>query len=248
MAGVFVTRGMTWGTPGVVISLDEAGKSVGGSMAIQVHFDVGPTWLQIALHHLEDAKVKQLERVEAWKGTDQKAKAAALEGEFETSMQAIMVAAIAIDAFYAVVQTKTKLPAHLITSWRAKKTKKTARYAQICEVLRLAFSLRPQATRVLRQNLRAIYKLRDKAIHPTGKLEAPVLHPELQVRVEWRFSDFRFENAYLVVRETLNMLCELVTSGKPQNGEYAEAVRPKLEKFKKAEVLAKHPHPVPPTQ
>jgi len=248
MAGVFVTRGMTWGTPGVVISLDEAGKPVAGNMAIQVHFDVGPTWLQIALHHLEDSKVKQLERIEAWKGTNQKAKAAALEGEFETSMQAIMAAAIAIDAFYAVVQTKTKLPAHLITSWRAKKT---ARYAQICEVLRLAFSLRPQATRVLRQNLRAIYKLRDKAIHPTGKLEAPVLHPELQVGVEWRFSDFRFENAYLVVRETLNMLCELVTSGKPQNSgvlKYAEAVRPKLEKFKKAEVLAKHPHPVRPAQ
>ena len=139
MAGVFVTRGMTWGTPGVVISLDEAGKPVAGSMAIQVHFDVGPTWLQIALHHLEDSKVKQLERIEAWKGTNQKAKAAALEGEFETSMQAIMAAAIAIDAFYAVVQTKTKLPAHLITSWRAKKT---ASYAQICEVLRLAFSLR----------------------------------------------------------------------------------------------------------
>jgi hypothetical protein len=52
---------------------------------------------------LEDSKVKQLERIEAWKGTNQKAKAAALEGEFETSMQAIMAAAIAIDAFYAVV-------------------------------------------------------------------------------------------------------------------------------------------------
>jgi hypothetical protein len=231
MGGVFVTKGMTFAVPagGLTISLDAAGKPTGGTMSIEVHFDVGPTWLEIALDHLEDAKLKQALRVEAWKGKDDEAKAAALEREFEASMQAIMAAAIAIDAFYAVVQTKIKLPHGLITTWQ---TKKTARYVQVCEVLRRAFSLKPQAARFLRENLRVLYKMRDQAVHPTGKTVAPVLHSELQVGVEWRFVTFCFANADRAVRETVNMLCQLVTNGKPQNSAiqtYADGLRPRLQ-------------------
>jgi hypothetical protein len=228
MAGVFVTKGMTFAVPagGLTISLD---VPTGGTMSIEVHFDVGPTWLEIALHHLEDAKLKQALRVEAWKGQDDEAKAAALEREFEASMQAIMAAAIAIDAFYAVVQTKIKLPPDLVRTWRMKKT---ARYAQVSEVFRRAFSVRANEARVLRQNLQAIYKLRDQAVHPTGKTKTPVLHPELEVGVEWRFVAFCFANADRAVRETVNSLCQLITNGKPQNSAmqaYADGFRPKLQ-------------------
>src|SRR2546426_8136310 len=115
MAGVFISRGMTVAIPpgGLVISLDEAGNPV-GNLNLHVHFDVCPTWLEIALRHLEEAKANRLLRIEAWKGTDEDAKAAALEREFEASMQAIMAAAIAIDAFYAVMQTKAELADTLI--------------------------------------------------------------------------------------------------------------------------------------
>jgi hypothetical protein len=252
MAGVFVTKGMTWGIPpgGLVISRDSAGKPVGGPMTIHVHFDVGPTWLEIALRHLEDAKVKRAVRIEAWQGTDEQAKAAALEGEFEASMQAITAAVTAIDAFYAVVRTKTQLPHDLIAAWRKNRT---ARDAQVSELLRRAFSLNSNDThtRVLRQNLRELYRIRGQAVHPTGKIEAPVLHPELGVGVEWRFAEFRFENAYLAVRETVSMLCQLVTYGKPQNAQiqkYADTMRPRLQELQKAKALAPDPSPKHPTE
>ncbi|HJU05535.1 MAG TPA: hypothetical protein VJ692_10330 [Nitrospiraceae bacterium] len=145
-----------------------------------------------------------------------------------------MSSAIAIDAFYAVIQTKITIPQALITKWREKRT---PRYAQVAEVLRIAFSLKLKGFSALRRNLREIYRLRDLAIHPSGKIDAPILHPELQVGVEWRFAYFRFQNALLVVRETLHMLCELITSGKPNNGEvrkYAEVLRLRIEPLKES--------------
>jgi hypothetical protein len=216
MGGVFISRGMTVAIPngGAVISFSKDGKPT-ASLSFHVHFDVCPTWLELALSHLEDAKEKQLERIAAWKSTDEDSKAATLEREFEASMQAIMSAAIAIDAFYAVVQAKVKIPQKIVSKWQEKGT---ARYSQISEVLRMAFTLKPDGFKALRQNLKEIYRLRNLAIHPYGKIAAPILHPELGVGVEWRFECFRYENALLVVRESIRMLCELVSSGKPKNG------------------------------
>jgi hypothetical protein len=101
-------------------------------------------------------------------------------------MQAVMAAAIAIDAFYALIQTHVQLPSSLITQWR---TIRTARYTQVTEVLRRAFHLKQKGTAALRQNLKEIYRLRDLAVHPSGKIEAPILHPEIDVSVEWRSSE-----------------------------------------------------------
>jgi hypothetical protein len=42
-------------------------------------------------------------------------------------------------------------------------------------------------------------KLRDRAVHPAGRFSASLLHPELQVNVEWRFLQFRYQNAAAIV-------------------------------------------------
>jgi hypothetical protein len=127
MAGVFVPKGMTLVIPpgGLVLSLDDKGKPTGGSATIHVHFEVCPIWLRVALQHLEAAKASQAARALAWEGTDESAKGATLEQEFEASMQAIMSAAIAWDAFYAVVSSKITMPQELIAKWRKNRT---ARY------------------------------------------------------------------------------------------------------------------------
>src|SRR5271170_1911803 len=113
-----------------------------------VHFDVCPTWLELAIRHLSDAQVAQAARVEVWKGADENARAGALQWEFESSMQAIVAAATAIDALYAAVRPKVKLPQTLVDKWREKRT---PRHIQIAEVLRRALSLGPRAARALRQ-------------------------------------------------------------------------------------------------
>ena len=143
-----------------------------------------------------------------------------------------MSAAIALDAYYAVISTMIALPEDLTAKWRENRT---ARHAQISEVLRRAFTLKPEGFAALRQKLREIYRLRDLAVHPSGKIEAPILHPELQVGVEWRFANFRFENALLVVRESVRMIDELVTSGRPKSPEiraYCDSLRERIHSLK----------------
>src|SRR5467141_476405 len=116
MTGVFISKGITPVIPagGLVLSLDDKGKPCGGSFTLHLHFEVCPTWLGLALRHLEAAKVTQTARALAWEGTDESAKGTTLEREFEASMQAIMSVAIAWDAFYAVVNSKITIPQELI--------------------------------------------------------------------------------------------------------------------------------------
>jgi hypothetical protein len=168
MSGIFITRGMTVVIPkgGLTIAVDEKGK-VNSSVTVHVHYDVCPTWLDLAARHLTDARERQLLRVAAWSSNDDKAKGETLEKEFESSMQAMMAAAIAIDSFYAALRDKTNIPEETIKSWRAKST---ARYKQITEIIRRAFSLSPRYCVGLRNCLKEIFKFRDLAVHPSGNI------------------------------------------------------------------------------
>jgi hypothetical protein len=229
MSGVFISRGMTVAVPpgALTLTVGDDGK-VTGNLVLHVRFDVCPTWIELALRHLDDAKAKQASREAAWSGTNEDQKAAALEREFEASMQAIMAAATAIDAFYAVIKTHVSIPRDVLSKWR---TKRTARYSQITEVLRRGFGLKPKGVAALRQNLKEIYRLRDLAVHPSGKIQAAIPHPELGVGVEWRFAYFRAHNADLVVNAATWILWDLVNGGKPKEKEvrgYMDALRPKL--------------------
>jgi hypothetical protein len=86
----------------------------GNTLLFRVHFDVCPTWIELVLRHLEDVKAMKSLRQVAWAGTNEDQKAATLEKEFEASMQCIMAAAIAIDAFYAVIQTRFSFPIRMV--------------------------------------------------------------------------------------------------------------------------------------
>jgi hypothetical protein len=229
MAGVFISRGMTVAVPtgGLAIGIGDDGN-VTGKLTLHVRFDVCPTWIELSLRHLEEAKAKRTAREAAWAGTNEENKATSLEREFETSMQAIMAAAIAIDAFYSLMQTHVQLPQSLVKQWRAKRT---SRYSQVTEVLRRAFCLKPEGAAALRQNLKEIYRLRDLAIHPSGKIEAPILHPEINVGVEWRFAYFRAHNAELIVNAATRILWDLAHGGKPKDRrivEYMTGLRQRL--------------------
>jgi len=131
-------------------------------------------------------------------------------------MPAVMAASTAIEAFYAQIQAHVSLPRGLVNKWR---TKRTARYSQVTQVLQRGFQLKPKDVAALQQNLKEIYRLRDLAVHPSGKIQAPILHPELGVGVEWRFAYFRAHNADLVVKAATWILWDLVNGGKPKDKE-----------------------------
>jgi hypothetical protein len=110
---------MTVGIPagGFSLSIGDDGN-INGNLMLHVRFDVCPTWIELSLRHLAAANVARANRQAAWAGTDEEAKAAALEQEVEASMQAIMAAAIAVDAFYAIIQPHVDLPLTLVERWR----------------------------------------------------------------------------------------------------------------------------------
>ena len=139
------------------------------SLTSHVHFDVGPTWLELAIRHLSDAQVAQGARIETWKDADEHSKTGALEWEFGASIQAIMASSIAVDALFAVVQTRVHLPQSLIDEWR---DERTPRPIQIAEVLGRAFSLEPKNVSSLRQTLAEIFRFRDLAVDPSAKMDA----------------------------------------------------------------------------
>jgi hypothetical protein len=201
------------------------------------HFDACPTWLELSVRYLSDAKVARDTRIAAWRDSDERSKAGALEWEFEASLQAMMASANAVDALYAAVQTKVPLPQSLIDEWRESHA---PRYVRISDVLSMAFALERKHADSLRQALAEIFRFRDLAIDPSAKMDAEILHPELGVGVEWRFAYFRCENALLIVRATVRLIAELVASDYHKAADlrkYAEALRPRVDPLHRAIAL-----------
>lgn len=219
MAGIYITRGMTVSIPNFSLRIGENGEIDGDPITLHVRFDVCPTWIQIAKRHLDAALIAKANRDAIWKGTDEAAKADALEVEFEASMQAIMAAAISWDAFYAVLREHVTIPPSTLEKWR---NGRTARYTQVAEVTRQAFGLTQKGASMLRGNLKQIYRYRDLAVHPSGKIEAPLLHPELNLGMEWRFVYFRAHNAELAVMAAAAMLWDLTHNGKSKDKRISE--------------------------
>ena len=227
MTGVFISRRMTF-RPGVITLSTTADGRLAGHITPHVHFDVCPTWLEIAARHLDDARERRTARKAAWNGNDEDAKAETLEREFESSMQAAMAAAISIDSFYANLRDHANISKETIDNWRKKST---ARYKQVTEVLRRVFSLEPRDAVIIRNTLRQVFQCRDLAVHPSGNFNPPVLHPELQVGVYWLFSYFRADNVEIIVPEVRNIIYQLVTKTKPASPEvqrYINGLRERL--------------------
>lgn len=138
MAGVFITRGMTVAIPAGGLRISLGAEASEPTVTLHVHFDVCPTWCELAMRHLEAAKAAAEARKIAWQTAEDtpaanSAKAITLEKEFETSMQAVMAAAIAVDALYAVLRGHIEVPEELLNKWR---NRRTARYSQVAEVIR----------------------------------------------------------------------------------------------------------------
>ena len=241
MSRVSSSRAVTVDTPaGALLVAIGQDAEPASSPTSHVHFDVCPTWLELAIRHLSDAQVAQGARIETCKDADEHSKTGALEWEFGASLQAIMACSIAVDALCAVVQTRVHLPQSLFDEWR---DKRTPRHLQISEVLGRAFSLEPKNVSTLGQAVAEIFRFRDLAVDPSAKTDARILHPELGVGVEWRFAYFRCENALLIVKATLRLIAELAIAGKPKDADlqqYLDALRSSVEPLKNANALRAH--------
>jgi hypothetical protein len=55
------------------------------------------------------------------------------------------------------------------------------------------------------RNKRTVRYFPNLAVHPSGKIQAPLLHNEIDVCVKWRFAYFRAGNAKLIVNAATGM-------------------------------------------
>lgn len=226
--GIFITKGMRVGIPagGLKISMSGTGD-IDTHLVLHAALDVTPHWLGIAVSHLTAAERAHSKVAPAWQAQNNDEIRGALEAEFTSSMQAMMAAAIAIDAFYAAVKERLDLPASTLKAWREKGT---TRHRQVYEVVRRGFKIGNAALPKIEEALREIYRFRDLAVHPDPKLSEPLMHPDLTgVGTEWRFIYFRYENAKPLVNVALSMVVQLLDAPKERNkalSRYAKEAAP----------------------
>jgi hypothetical protein len=210
--GILITDGVSFRLSGLSITINrETGEVQMGDVKAQMHYDVTPVWLEIAINHLKvAADARQRRRA------NKQDKNVSLESEFVASMQAVTGAATAIDAFYAVVKRNIHQE---VSPEDEKRSNKASRAAYIAETLRIAFQLKSKGFQNLRHMLGEIYKFRGFALHPSGQFSDPVLHPELNVGVERRLVIFEYENAFKIVQAAVAIISELALAGKARNEE-----------------------------
>jgi len=208
--GIFVTKGMKVGIPSFSISIGDDGELVSDPVTLHTGLDMSPYWLEIAYQHLMATESAHVDLMAAKAAKDDEQIAAALQKEFVSGMQAIMASGVAIDAYYASVKDHIELPEDLVKAW---KENGTARYKQIAEVFKRAFSLTQENARNLRDILKQNLKFRDKAVHPEYGTTAPLLHVELNKVSDYRYAVFRFYNAKAIVGLTLSIIYQ--TASKP---------------------------------
>ena len=228
-AGIFITKGMTLAVPPGSLKVTLDGGQPKATLQLHVRFDVTPTWLGIARRCLAEAYKHRTTRDLVWGDEDPTKKAEALEAEFEAALQCIVASVTSLEALFAIIRPLTEIPAEVSDRW---KEKKPHRYIQVAEVLRYAFSLPQQGVNGLMANLKQIYQLRNKAVHPSGDIAEAMLHPELGVGVERRFALYRASNAEKVFDCCYRILWELAYHRQPTNekiSEYLLTLRERLD-------------------
>jgi hypothetical protein len=229
-SGILVTRGVTPSFPPGALSITLRDDGTHKMEArLHLHYDVCPTWLELSLRHLVTAEEQHNAVLTAWKEHNRQAAAAALDSEFQAGMQAAISGCISLDAFYANLKELITLPEDIRKQWAKRKTSRPARVA---ELFRRCFSMKSATATRVRDVLKQIYGFRDLTVHPSGKTEEAVLHPDLEVGVEWRFIAFGFPNVKEVVAGCLGMAAQLANKPKgthKQLIQYCEGVRTRID-------------------
>jgi hypothetical protein len=240
--GILITEGMTFSLAQLSITINkDTGEMIsfaGGQPML--HYDVCPAWLSIGIEHLKEAEQARADMLAAKDARNDELRNRALERGFRGSMQAIMSSAIAIDALYAVVKSKLKPDAEPFDPEK----RAPRRFAQVSEQLRQAFQLKPTEFAVVRDAIEQIFKFRDEAVHPTGNSTQPIVHPDLNVRVERRLVVFRYENALAIVQAAVRIISELAAKGAAKNAaleQYAKSLKLRLDPIRAEPMLGLPP-------
>lgn len=201
--GVLIFKGMSVGIlPGdFVISMDESGQ-LASKLVLSTAYNVIPLWLRIARDRLNDAKRASEDIASNW-DDDADHQKAMLIAELAPSMEVVVSCGIALDSLYDMLRPYAKLSEADINRWKANRT---GRGAQIFEVVRRVLKPENKHVKEFKKAITDIIKFRDMAVHPTLELKNALSRPDLDVAVDWKFSAYRFSNAWACFNTTTQVL------------------------------------------
>ena len=120
--GIHMSRGMKLRLSGLGISIDRDGKVHSPPPDLLISIDLFAYWLEIAMTHLIESQETHRHLLTVWGRGDKQEGGQWLEREFSSSLQCITAAAIAVDAFYAMVRDQVHIPEEVIQAWRNNRT------------------------------------------------------------------------------------------------------------------------------
>lgn len=209
--GVFVAKGMQLSIPHFALKVTDNGTLEIEDIALHTGLDMCPYWIEIALAHVFICGEVHNKLLLFHRANDSEGKASALREEFVSGMQAMISSCIAIDAYYANLRGFIDLPERLADAW---KRNRTARHKQIFEVFKIAFVIPGNVAPSLRVSIAQMFDARNKAVHPPSGTKATLRYPELNQDTDWRYATYRYENAYTVLRNSLELCVH--TARKPK--------------------------------
>lgn len=212
VSGVLVTKGAQIVIPAGGFKLFHGEGGIGrDTLELHLSLSMCPIWCDLAVGHVEAARVCRICTIQAWETISDDTFATALIAEAAASMQALVAAAIAIDALYAGIKDCYVLPDEVVTAW---KRNGTARFKQVAELLRRALQIKPRQAVLVRKALQHIYEFRDWSVHPPARAREPLRHPSFGAVMEWRLATFTYQNARELVRATLSLCSQAAVKGK----------------------------------
>ena len=188
---LFITEGVEFSISGLSLHISK-GKLETSPVTLNTFFDISPHWLAIAYDHLLNTERAYSDLMIAKETKNYDNLGNALRAEFSSCVQAMMACAISLDAYYACVKDRIKIPEDLNRSWQENNL---GRYKQIAETLRIAFPMKNELFKQVRNALKEIYRFRDMAVHPPAKSAKPLVRPELNLIIDWRYIAFNYNSA-----------------------------------------------------
>lgn len=206
MAGVLIFEGMEVGflAGDFTICIDEHGN-LDSKAILSTSYNVLPLWLRIAHENVALSQKANASISTDW-CDDAEIQKALLLAELTPSIQVFVACGIALDALYDQLKPFAKVYKQDIEVWRKKRT---SRAAIITEIIRRSYNLDNTMTKAFRHNIESILEYRDKAVHPSHGLVRSCTRPDIPTGVDWRFSAYRYSNADICYKRTMEMLLHL---------------------------------------
>ncbi len=186
------------------IQVNESGQPF-SNLVLSTSYNVLPIWLRIAHNNIVLAHEANKNVKNNWDENPINQKSLLIH-ELTSSIQVFISCGISLDSLYDQLRPYAKITQNDIDTWKENRTK---RASQICEVIRRVYKLNNETSKGFRTNIKSIIDYRDKAVHPDNSIKRACNRPDIPVGVDWRFSAYRYENAAICYRRTMEMLIYL---------------------------------------